>query len=93
LHPEESIEGYDVYNYAFEFNKAVTIVNPEDFTKSIKNNYFELSSSMVKQTETAYLLNVMVKIKEEVLPESKAQELIAFSHELDNLNHAVLKLK
>ena len=61
--------------------------------KNIQNTYFELSSKLNKQSETTYLLSVMVKIKEPVLKQSDGQLLLDFANALDALNGMSLKLK
>lgn len=83
----------DIYNYMIEFNKPADISNIDEFTKSIHNTYFDLSSKLTKQTETAYLLSVMVKVKEPVLAQADGQLLLDFVNELDNLNNMTLKIK
>ncbi len=83
----------DVYNYMLEFNKPTTILNADDFTKSINNKWFELSSQVIKQNENQYLLSVSVKVKESVLPQSNGQNLLDLVNSLDELNSLTLKLK
>jgi hypothetical protein len=82
----------DIYNFLLQFDKAVSIENAEKFKKSINNKYFELNSNLVKQDESNYLLSVSVKIKQEILPVADGQLLLDFVKELDELNHAVIKL-
>lgn len=77
----------------FEFNKPVEILNGDDFTRSINNTYFELSSKLVKQKETAYLLTVSVKVKQAILPENEGDALLEFSNSLDELNNLSFKLQ
>jgi hypothetical protein len=83
----------DMYNYMFEFNRETEILNVNDFTRSISNNYFELSSKLLKQTETSYLLSVIVKVKQPVIPLNEGETLVDFASNLEQLNNLVLKLK
>jgi len=83
----------DMYNYMIEFNKAADVSNIDAFTKSIHNAYFDLSSKLTKQNETTYLLSVMVKVKEPVIPVAEGQLLLDFASELDGLNNMTLKIK
>jgi hypothetical protein len=71
----------------------VNIVNAQDFTKSINNKYFELTSNLVKQGENSYLLAVSTKVKEDFLLKADGQLLLDFVNELQALNNSVLKLK
>jgi hypothetical protein len=83
----------DMYNYLFQFNKPVSITNAGDFTKSINNKYFELTSNLVRQDDSSYLLSLAVKVKQETLPKEDGQLLLDFVNELDALNNGILKLK
>lgn len=83
----------DIYNYMIEFNKASDISNIDDFTKSIHNSYFDLSSKLTKQTEATYLLSVMVKVKEPLLSEADGQLLLDFVSDLDALNNMTIKIR
>lgn len=83
----------DTYNYMFQFDKPVEVLNSADLTKSISNAYFELSSILTKQTETGYLLAVNVKVKQAVLLQKDGQLLLDLVKELDALNNAVIKIK
>ena len=83
----------DMYNYMLEFNKPTDILNSDDFIKSIENDYFELSSKLTKQSETTYLLNVVVKVKKPIMVKSDGQMLVDFANELDKLNSLTLKVK
>jgi hypothetical protein len=83
----------DVYNYMLDFSKPTDILNLSDFTKSIQNNYFEISSTLTKQSDTIYLLSVMAKIKQSILPKEEGQLLVEFANNLEQLNKLSLKLK
>ena len=83
----------DMYNYLFEFSKPTDVINLNDFTKSINNPYVELTSKLVKQTENSYLLNVIVKVKQSVIPETDGETLVQLANNLDELNNLVLKFK
>jgi hypothetical protein len=83
----------DAYNYLLKFAKPVEIENLADFTHSLNNKYFEISSGMVKQDESNYLLSVTVKVKQELLPKEEGNLLLAFINELNQINNATVKLK
>jgi hypothetical protein len=83
----------DAYNYLLKFSKPVEIENLSEFTHSLNNKYFEISSAMVKQDEASYLLSVTVKVKQEMLPKEDGHLLITFIKELDQINNANVKLK
>lgn len=83
----------DIYNYMIEFNKAADVSNIDAFTKSIHNSYFDLSSKLTKQTETTYLLSVMVKVKEPLIKVADGELLLEFVNELSDLNNMTLKIK
>lgn len=83
----------DTYNYLFEFDKPVEIVNMDDFAKKISNEYFEINSNLVKQEVNKYLLSVVIKVKQEVLPHKEAQKMIDFVSILDAINQLKLNYK
>ncbi|MGZ3883244.1 MAG: hypothetical protein ACXVPQ_00705 [Bacteroidia bacterium] len=83
----------DVYNYLFEFDKPAEITNPEDFSKKLSNDYFEVSSSLVKQEDAKYLLNITVKVKQVVIPQRDGTKLVEFAEMLDQINNFKLQLK
>jgi hypothetical protein len=83
----------DVYNYQIQFDKPVTVDNAASFQKSLNNKYFEVTSHLVKQTESSYLLSVSVKVKQEVLPVKEGQLLLDFVNTLDELNNMVIQYK
>lgn len=77
----------DQYNFMFEFNKATEISNISDFNLLIQNDYYEVNSKMLKQSETNYLLSVSVKIKKESLPKENGQMLLDLASLLNGLNN------
>lgn len=83
----------DIYNFLLQFNKPVDIINSTDYNKFLSNSYFEINSNLVKQNETSYLLSIIVKVKQDVLPKTEGQLLLDFVDELHKLNSGVLKLK
>ncbi|MCW3086331.1 MAG: hypothetical protein JWP12_3697 [Bacteroidetes bacterium] len=83
----------DVYNYMLQFNKPVDVKNSADFKKSLNNAYFEVTSSLTKQSDTSYLLSVSVKIKQDAIPKADGQLLVDFVKELQGLNSASLQLQ
>ncbi len=83
----------DVYNFMFQFDKPVFIENETEFNKSISNVYFEISSKIKMQSESSYLLNVIVKVKSGIIPVSDGKLLLEFVNELEKLNSLNIKLK
>ncbi|MGZ4033318.1 MAG: hypothetical protein ACXVPU_01845 [Bacteroidia bacterium] len=83
----------DTYNYMIQFNKPAEILNVNDFIKSIHNTNFELSSSLIKQSETTYLLNIVVKVKDPILSKADGQMLVDLTNELEGLNNLSLIIK
>lgn len=82
----------DMYNFLFQFEKPVVIENESAATKALNNKYFELNSKITKQSDTSYLLSVMVKMKQEMIPKEDGQLLLDFIKELDELNSLSLKI-
>jgi hypothetical protein len=83
----------DIYNFLLQFDKPVEILNVSDCNKSLNNKYFEITSNLVKQSESAYLLSVSVKVKQEMLPKEEGQLLLDFVNQLHALNNTLLRLK
>ncbi len=83
----------DSYNYLFEFDKAVEVLNADDFLKKTSNDYFEISSNLVKQEDTKYLLSVIIKVKQDMIPEKDAIKIMDFVAMLDVINHFKLNYK
>ncbi|HWY10623.1 MAG TPA: hypothetical protein VN026_04815 [Bacteroidia bacterium] len=83
----------DAYNYLFEFDKAVELLNADDFSKKMNNDYFEINSNLVKQDDTKYLLSVMIKVKQDMIPEKDAMRIMDFVAMLDVINHFKLNYK
>ncbi|MBK7667115.1 MAG: hypothetical protein IPJ32_07005 [Sphingobacteriaceae bacterium] len=83
----------DSYNFLFEFDKPVEILNAENFTKKLSNEYFEVTSNVVKQGEDKFLLSVIVKVKKEMISEKDASKIIEFVSILDEINHLKLNYK
>jgi hypothetical protein len=83
----------DSYNFLFEFGKPVEILNQEDFTKKLSNDYFEITSNLVKQDTDKFLLSVIVKIKQDMIPEKDVSRITDFVSVLDELNKLKLNYK
>jgi hypothetical protein len=75
----------DVYNFVLKFDTPVTLKNAEEFSRTIENDYFDLSSS-IKVQEDSYLLTVISRVKNKVLPKEQADKLMEFVKTLDEIN-------
>jgi hypothetical protein len=82
----------DSYNIFLEFDKPTTINNSEDFKLLSNNEYFEIVSSIVKQSENQYIISVNTKLKAYVLPKEKFNILTEYLSALDKLNNFKLKI-
>jgi hypothetical protein len=83
----------DTYNYLFEFDKAVEVTNAEGFTQKLSNEFFEISSNLVKQDANKYLLSVVIKVKQEKLQVEHGAKLLEFTGLLDQLNNSKLSYR
>ncbi len=81
----------DIYNFLFEFNKPTEISNMDDFNKKINNEYFEVNSTIHKQENNKYLLNISTKAKQYILPEERADYLTEYLTLLSQINSLKLK--
>ncbi len=78
----------DIYNYLFEFNKPVTVENINEFNNSLRNDFFEIHSTLIAQENNKYLLSITTKAKQYVLPLNKAdllKEYVTLLHKINNL--------
>jgi hypothetical protein len=82
----------DSYNFLLDFNSIVDIKNTAAFKKTIHNNYFELESDIVKNSETAYLVKVRLAVKERMIPLDKKELIAELLEALEFLNHFSLDL-
>lgn len=82
----------DSYNFLLDFDSPVEIKNQTDFTKKINNEYFELESEIIKNSESTYLLKVKLVIKKLKLPLENINVLESLIKELDSLNNFSLVL-
>lgn len=82
----------DSYNFLLDFSSEVEIQNMADFTKKINNDFFELESEIVKNTEKSYLLRVKVVVKERKIPLEKTGLLTEILDALESLNNFSLQL-
>lgn len=83
----------DYYNLLFEFDKPVEVVNLDDFAKKMMNEYFEITSNLVKQDGNKYLLSVIVKVKQDMVPEKDAVRIMDFVSVLDVINNFKIQYK
>jgi hypothetical protein len=81
----------DTYNFLFEFDKPTTITNIGEFTTSLNNEYFDITTNITKQDDHKYLLTVSTKAKQYLVPEAKASLLTAYVEQLNKLNTFKLK--
>lgn len=81
----------DTYNFLFEFNKPTSITNINEFTKTLNNEYFDISVTFTKQDDYKYLLTLITKAKQYLIPETKTNYLINYTEELNKINNFKLK--
>lgn len=82
----------DTYNFLFEFNKPVSILNAEEFNKSLSNEFFDITAKLDKQENNKYLLCVTTKARQYILPANKFYEFTAYLDVLKQLNSSSLTL-
>ena len=82
----------DVYNFVLNFNEPVSITNAQAFKKAINNDYFELESEIINQSETSWLLKVKLIVKKAKIPEDKMSLLGELLTELEALNNFSVEL-
>jgi hypothetical protein len=82
----------DSYNFNFVFDTLVTLVNVEEFRRTIDNDYFELDSKIEKQ-ENSFLASVTVKVKKNMLPKEEGIRLIEFIDGLESINNFKIRYK
>jgi hypothetical protein len=83
----------DYYNFLFEFDKPIDVININEFSKKIGNEYFEVSSNLVKQDSNKYLLSVTVKVKREMIPAKDGTKIVEFVNVLDEINKLKLNFR
>lgn len=83
----------DIYNFMFEFDKETKVLNEDELTKNLNNDYFEVISNIAKKDTNRYLVSVSVKIKKYFLPKKEGKRLVEFVNLLDEINHFKLLLK
>jgi len=83
----------DVYNFMFEFDKPVEITNTDDLKKNLINDYFEVTSSIIKEEGNNYLLSIIIKVKQSIIPQKDGSKLIEFVNALDEINNFQIQLK
>lgn len=81
----------DTYNFMFEFNRPISIINIEDFENQLTNDFFEINSKIIPQGNNKYLLSLTTKAKQYMLPKEKANLLTEYLEQLNKFN--LLKLK
>jgi hypothetical protein len=82
----------DTYNYLFEFDRPVSVVNAGEFNKSLSNDLFEISMKLEKQENNKYLLCVTSKAKQYILPGNKFTQLVEYLDLLNQINSSKLNL-
>jgi hypothetical protein len=82
----------DSYNFLLNFNVPVELKNANTFIKKINNEYFELESEIINQSETSYLIKVKMIVKKTNIPQSKINLLMELVEELETLNNFTLEL-
>ena len=75
----------------FEFNKPVNVTNIDEFNKSMTNDFFEISSKLVKQGDKNYLFTISTKAKQHLIPQVKTMLLLDYLEKLNDLNNLILK--
>jgi len=83
----------DSYNFQLEFTKPVVLLNSDQFSKKISNDYFELESAIEKLSEQSYLVKVKLAVKKGSLPVNQNALLMDLVAELEKLNQFQLALK
>jgi hypothetical protein len=83
----------DIYNYLFDFKFNVDVLNLELFNKKFSNEFFEVTSNLVKQSEHAYLLSVSVKCKKDLIPYQNRSLLFEMASIMDQMNNLKLQYK
>lgn len=83
----------DSYNFSLDFGSAVEIINLSAFTKKTSNDYFELDSEIIKNSDSNYLLKVKLAVKQQKLPVENNLLLTELVQQLEELNSFTLSLK
>lgn len=83
----------DAYNFSIDFGIPVDISNSSAFSKNINNDFFELESQIIKNSESNYLLKVKLVVKERRIPEEKMSLLMDLIEDLDEINNFSLALE
>jgi hypothetical protein len=82
----------DSYNFLLDFSAPVEVNNSGDFTKRINNDFFEVESEIVKNSESSYLLKVKVVVKQRKVPSDKMNLLTEVIQALETINSFSLEL-
>jgi hypothetical protein len=77
----------DSYNFMLEFDEPTEITNIDAFSNKIDNSFFELESRISKNSESTYLLQVKLVVKERKIPLDQMQRLNEIIETLDHLNN------
>lgn len=83
----------DSYNFMLDFDVPVELSNAAAFGKKINNDYFELESEIIKNSERTYLLKVKLLVKQSSLPEEKLDLMMELLKELEELNNFSLDIQ
>ena len=76
-----------------DFDVPVELSNAAAFGKKINNDYFELESEIIKNSERTYLLKVKLLVKQSSLPEEKLDLMMELLKELEELNNFSLDIQ
>ncbi len=84
----------DSYNFLLDFGTPVEFKNSSDFSKKINNDYFELESEIIKNSESTCLVKVKFVVKKLSIPKSDINllmDVIAGADDLNNFSLSVSK--
>lgn len=82
----------DSYNFMLEFNRIVEVKNLLLFNKKIDNEFFNLESEIVKNSESAYLVKAKLIVKQRSVPVDKCELLMELLEDLEQLNNFKLEV-
>lgn len=82
----------DSYNFLLNFKEPVELKNVSEFIKKINNEYFELESEIIANSETSYLLKVKLVVKQTRILHKKINLLMELVNDLEALNDFSLEL-
>jgi hypothetical protein len=83
----------DAYNFLLDFSVPKKIRNAHVFDKNINNEYFELESGIIRQSETSYLVKVRLAVKKNKIPVANMQLLMDVITHLEELNSFTIEIE